>query len=480
MRYIDPHIHCVSRTTDDYLYMARCGVRGGLRAGVLGGVRPLDRVAASRDYFRQLTDVEPKRAAQYGIEHYCWLCINAKEAENVALSREVIKLIPQLLDHPRVLGIGEIGLNKNTRNEITVFEEHVDLAAKHDQLILIHTPHLEDKHKGTRDHHRHPEERPADQARARADRPLRGAHDPHRARQRLLGRADALPGHQVHPAARRRHPRDSSAREMICVNSASDWGESSPSMLTDTCLEFRRRGHSEQRPPRSSTTTRAGSSASARSGRLILCPRAHAANQVGTGRSERQRATRQGSFMAAPLVTYNCSEMNILIISCSLRPAAASRLLAAEAARLLKSLDAHVEFIDLLHHKTLPFCDGEDVDDCVIEPLAEPIRKADAILIAVPIYNFDVNAAAKNVVELTGMPGRARSSASLRRRRAKQLHVGDGPGQQPDARLPLPDRAAFVYATDDFTGEEISSAKVKERMTGLCRETVRLARALNH
>jgi predicted metal-dependent TIM-barrel fold hydrolase len=33
--------------------------------------------------------------------------------------------------------------------------------------------------------------------------------------------------------------------DMICVNSASDWGESSPSMLIDTALEFRRRGHSE-------------------------------------------------------------------------------------------------------------------------------------------------------------------------------------------------------------------------------------------
>jgi len=33
--------------------------------------------------------------------------------------------------------------------------------------------------------------------------------------------------------------------QMICVNSASDWGESGPSNLTDTWLEFRRRGHSE-------------------------------------------------------------------------------------------------------------------------------------------------------------------------------------------------------------------------------------------
>ena len=38
----------------------------------------------------------------------------------------------------------------HSRNEVSVFEKHVDLAARHGQLILIHTPHLEDKRKGTR------------------------------------------------------------------------------------------------------------------------------------------------------------------------------------------------------------------------------------------------------------------------------------------------------------------------------------------
>src|ERR671929_232053 len=39
---------------------------------------------------------------------------------------------------------------QNSKNEATVFQEHVDLAMKTDELILIHTPHLEDKYKGTR------------------------------------------------------------------------------------------------------------------------------------------------------------------------------------------------------------------------------------------------------------------------------------------------------------------------------------------
>ena len=57
------------------------------------------------------------------------------------LANEELALIPEFIDRPNVLGIGEIGLNKNI---------HIDLAARHDQLILVHTPHLEDKLKGMR------------------------------------------------------------------------------------------------------------------------------------------------------------------------------------------------------------------------------------------------------------------------------------------------------------------------------------------
>src|SRR5215510_3868810 len=149
MYYIDPHIHMVSRTTDDYETLAKMGCVAMSEPAFWAG---FDRgsVDGFRDYFRQLTSFEPKRAGWYGIQHFTWLCINAKEAENVSLSREVISLIPEFLDKPGVLGIGEIGLNKNTMNESTIFREQVQLALKTRELILIHTPHLKDKYKGTR------------------------------------------------------------------------------------------------------------------------------------------------------------------------------------------------------------------------------------------------------------------------------------------------------------------------------------------
>jgi len=149
MPYIDPHIHMVSRTTDDYQRMAQAGCVAVTEPAFWAG---FDRSSPQGfyDYFVQLTEVEPKRAAGHNIDHYTWICINPKEAEDVGFAREVVRLIPEFLNQPNVLGVGEIGLNKNSRNELAILEEQIALAAHHEQRILVHTPHLEDKLKGTR------------------------------------------------------------------------------------------------------------------------------------------------------------------------------------------------------------------------------------------------------------------------------------------------------------------------------------------
>ena len=100
------------------------------------------------DYFRQLTEWEPKRAANHGIQHYAWMGINAKEAENVAFAKEVIAVLPEFLDRPNVLGIGEVGLHKNTKNEVVTLLELIELGVKRNEQMLFHTPHLADKYRG--------------------------------------------------------------------------------------------------------------------------------------------------------------------------------------------------------------------------------------------------------------------------------------------------------------------------------------------
>lgn len=243
MYYFDPHIHMVSRTTDDYETLARMGCVGMSEPAFWAG---FDRgsVDSFRDYFRQLTQFERKRASDVCLQHFTWLCINAKEAENVALSRDVIAMIPEFLDIPNVLGIGEIGLNKNTKNESIIFLEHVELAVQHQQQILIHTPHLEDKLKGTKmildmlcddrrlDHHRvlvdHVEE--------------------HTIRQTL--ESGFWAGMTLYPVSKCTPSRAADMVEMygperLLVNSAGDWGPSKPTAVPDFILEMRRRGHPE-------------------------------------------------------------------------------------------------------------------------------------------------------------------------------------------------------------------------------------------
>jgi predicted metal-dependent TIM-barrel fold hydrolase len=243
MDYIDPHIHMISRTTDDYHRMARCGCVAITEPAFWAG---FDRGSPDgfRDYFRHLVEVEPRRAALYGIQHYSWLCINAKEAENVSLSRDVIAIIPEFLNKPGVLGIGEIGLNKNTRNEAIIFQEHVDLAMKTNELILIHTPHLEDKLKGTR--------MIIDML--QGDRRIEPARvcidhvEEHTVRAALEG--GFWCGMTLYPTTKCTPQRavdiiERFGTERIMANSAGDWGKSDPLAVPELILEMRRRGHPE-------------------------------------------------------------------------------------------------------------------------------------------------------------------------------------------------------------------------------------------
>jgi predicted metal-dependent TIM-barrel fold hydrolase len=241
--YIDPHIHMVSRTTDDYKRMALAGCVMVSEPAFWAG---FDRSGPEgfRDYFRQLTGFERARARGFGIEHCCWLCINAKEAEDVGLARQVIAIIPEFLDHPNVLGIGEIGLNKNTRNEATVFVEHLDLAARTNKLVLVHTPHLADKYPGTRmilDMIR-------DDPRIAPHRVCIDHVEEHTIRPALD--AGHWVGMTLYPITKCTPARAVDMIEMygddrVMVNSAGDWGHSDPLAVPEFIFEMRSRGHEE-------------------------------------------------------------------------------------------------------------------------------------------------------------------------------------------------------------------------------------------
>ena len=240
MTYIDPHIHMVSRTTDDYQRMAQAGCVANTEPAFWAG---FDRSSPQGfyDYFKQLTDTEPKRAAQYGINHHCWLCINPKEAEDVGFAREVMSLIPEFMSCSNVLGIGEIGLNKNSKNELTILEEQLVLAETHNQLVLVHTPHLEDKLKGTlliMDAIANTSITP--------DRVLIDHVEEHTVNA-VLDRG-FWAGMTLYPDSKCTPQRaadiiESVGSERLWINSAGDWGPSDPLAVPKCQVEMASRGH---------------------------------------------------------------------------------------------------------------------------------------------------------------------------------------------------------------------------------------------
>ena len=91
-----------------------------------------------------------------------------------------------------------------------------------------------------------------------------------------------------------------------------------------------------------------------------------------------------------------------LVFATSLRPGSHSRLMAEELVREYEKMGAAAELV-CLRENPLPLCDGDAAyDDPRVGLMTDKIVAARVITIATPIYNFDANAAAKNLIELTG------------------------------------------------------------------------------
>ena len=147
MRFIDPHIHMTSRTTEDYQNLAAAGVVAIIEPAFWLG-QPRTQAGAFLDYFSSIVGWERFRAAQFGIRHYCTIGLNAKEANNEALAEEVMDMLPLFLTKEGVVAVGEIGFDAQTAAEEKYFRAQLELAKEVDLPVLIHTPHR-NKKRGT-------------------------------------------------------------------------------------------------------------------------------------------------------------------------------------------------------------------------------------------------------------------------------------------------------------------------------------------
>ena len=144
MRFFDPHIHMTSRTTDDYQAMATAGIRAVIEPAFWLG-QPRTQLGSFIDYFAGLVGWERFRAAQFGIAHYCAMGLNAKEANNESLAREVLEVLPRFAFKESVVAIGEIGFDEITPAEEYAYRAQLNLALENDMVVMVHSPHRDKK-----------------------------------------------------------------------------------------------------------------------------------------------------------------------------------------------------------------------------------------------------------------------------------------------------------------------------------------------
>jgi len=172
--------------------------------------------------------------------------------------------------------------------------------------------------------------------------------------------------------------------------------------------------------------------------------------------------------------------LSVLIISCSLNTLSRSHLLAQTAESAIRNFDINAELVDLREWE-LPLCDGRDsLSHPSVAPLAAKITRASAVLVASPIYNYDLNAVAKNVVELTGTAWSEKPVGFLCTAGGRSSYmspIGLANSLMFDFRSLIIPR--FVYAVkDDFKDNGDLSDQLRARIDELVQATVDLARAL--
>jgi len=178
--------------------------------------------------------------------------------------------------------------------------------------------------------------------------------------------------------------------------------------------------------------------------------------------------------------------MNITVISCSLHPQSRSYVMAQQLSNNLKRLGETGQLIDLRQHP-LPLC-GTDTayDDPVVAKIRQIVGAASAIILTAPIYNYDVNAAAKNLIELTGKrwENKVVGFACAAGGRSSYMSVmGIANSLMLDFRCLIVPR--FVFATgDDFASDRtpemyIKSETIQERLTELASTTFALTESWN-
>ncbi len=231
-----------SRTTDDYERMALSGIRTVIEPSFwLGQERTSSETLI--DYWEYIISFEKNRAAEFGIEHYCAISVNPKEANNKELADRSLLSIKNYLQRENVVALGEIGFDLISKQEEEIFRKQLLIADELKIPIIIHTPHI-NKFEGTKKTFELIKETQVEQSRIIVDHNNEDTIE-------LSLSYDVHSGITVYPNTKLSPFRAVNimkkyGTDRILINSSADWGKSDPLSVPKTALEMESNGFSKK------------------------------------------------------------------------------------------------------------------------------------------------------------------------------------------------------------------------------------------
>jgi NAD(P)H-dependent FMN reductase len=173
--------------------------------------------------------------------------------------------------------------------------------------------------------------------------------------------------------------------------------------------------------------------------------------------------------------------MKILVISASLNSGSKSRILAVKATICLEAMGIENEILDMESYQ-LPMTGTDDywknADVLLVKKI---INSAQGILLSAPIYTYDLSAAAKNLIELTGEGWNGKVVGFLCAAGGAKSYMSVMPFMNSlmlDHRCLIIPR--FVYAeSGDWDGMTLKNKEIDLRIEELVAEVSRVTGALN-
>ncbi len=162
--------------------------------------------------------------------------------------------------------------------------------------------------------------------------------------------------------------------------------------------------------------------------------------------------------------------MKTLVISTNLNPLSKTNIIAKEACKVFEAKEYAAEYLPL-SDLTLPICDGYDCykDPSVIQ-LQEKIASYEGLVLCSPIYCYDLNAVAKNLIELTGFSWKNKVVSIIVTAGAEKSYMAPvkfASSLMLDFRCLVLPRYLYVTSTDFDKNNQITNSDINKRLDQL-------------